>query len=131
MWTRAQLKEAIFSFTWVCGLGYLNARMKVTLKWWIFMLWKHPRYVEGREFYELFEYEKIFGARALPRARTPKIRPTGQKTAYFWLFSGDRICARAARGSARAAKIFLLSEKIIKNPSATFFFCQYLKNWRF
>ena len=37
------------------------------------MLWKHPRYVDGGEFYELFESEKYFGARALPHARMQNI----------------------------------------------------------
>ena len=33
------------------------------------MVWKHPRYVEGRKCYELFDFIKNFGARALPRAQ--------------------------------------------------------------
>ena len=69
-----------------------------------------------------FLIPKKFLARAHFRARTSRIFClVGQKTRYFELFQEKWIWARAWRGSARAPKIFLLSEKITKNPSATFF----------
>ena len=58
--------------------------------------------------------------RARTSARAPRIFVSHAKKQHIFDFSAEI-------GSARAPKIFLSSEKIIKNPSATFFFCQYLK----
>ena len=70
------------------------------------MIWKHPKYVEGRKFYELFDSKKIFGARALPRARAQNILPPMPKNHDFWVFTAMWDPACAARGNARAPKFF-------------------------
>ena len=85
------------------------------------MIWKHPKYVEGRKFYELFDSKKIFGARALPRARS-EYSTTYAKKPWFLSFHSDvRFGARRARKCARAKNFFGIVKFMIKSRCK--FFC--------
>ena len=85
------------------------------------MIWKHPKYVEGRKFYELFDSKKIFGARALPRARS-EYSTTYAKKPWFLSFHSDvRFGARRARKCARAKNFF--GNVIFMIKSRCNFFC--------
>ena len=84
------------------------------------MIWKHPKYVEGRKFYELFDSKKNFGARALPRARAQNILPPMPKNHDFLVFTAMWDSTRAARASARASKFFG-NAIVMTNSFPTFF----------
>ena len=81
--------------------GYQGATTYALVEPSIYVLWKHPRYVTGREFNLLFDSKKKFGARAPVEysAYTPK-------NGSFCNFQGKVMCARAARASARTPKFF-------------------------
>ena len=71
------------------------------------MIWKYQKYVGDTKFHELFDSKKIFGAHALPRARS-EYSTTYAKKPWFLSFHSDvRFGARRARKCARA-KIFFL-----------------------
>ena len=50
---------------------------------------KHPKYVEGKKFYKLFNFKKIFDARALPRAHAQNILPPMQRKPGFLNFHSN------------------------------------------
>ena len=54
------------------------------------MIWKHPKYVEGRKFYELFDSKKI-----LARARSEYSTTYAKKTWFLSFHSDVRFGARA------------------------------------
>ena len=59
------------------------------------MIWKYQKYVGDTKFHELFDSKKIFGARALPRARAQNILSPMQKNDDFWVFTAMWDLARA------------------------------------
>ena len=89
------------------------------------MIWKHPKYVEGSKFNELFDSKNIFGARARSEYST-----TYAKNPWFLSFHSDvRVGARRARKCARAKNFFRI-EKFMKFATFyVFWMFSYLLNW--
>ena len=76
-------------------------------------IWKHPKYVENRKFHELFDCQKIFGARALPRAlraRKCRIFYTNIKNNVEY----STLARSGARAEVRARQIFFDNQKAHK-----------------
>ena len=85
------------------------------------MIWKYQKYVGDTKFHELFDSKKIFGARALPRARW-EYSTTYAKKPWFLSFHSDvRFGARRARKCARAKNFF--GNVIFMIKSRCKFFC--------
>ena len=84
------------------------------------MIWKYQKYVGDTKFHKLFDSKKIFGARALPRARS-EYSTTYAKKPWFLSFHSDvRFGARRARKCARAKNFFEIV-KFTKKSRCNFF----------
>ena len=102
-----------------------NFKLQIALKNSLFELWPNKKICNEILSWRL-HFQKIFGARALPRAARAESH-IAVKTQKSWFFGiGGRIFWARARGSARAPKIFLESKSLWNFVSPTYFWYFYI-----